>query len=394
MIIIAMQFLIAVLMVACMTQAQEFPIFGLQFSPDGKYLAAASNSNEPPGPIVIWNVSDWSVHQIHRPTKGSLDVDFSPDGSRLAFGTKAGIVGVLEVATGKPVRESNAHSNAVYSVAYSPDGNSLASGGADRLIKMWNVTTGELLRTFEGHRDTVDAVAISPNGKLLLSGGNDSEARLWDIASGQVTKKFTPSELIVRRVDFSDDGNYFLVSSWDGKARIRETDGGHLRAVLPSGSDCADMTRDNRFVVTSGHSSTAMVYAVNLHDATADEQSRIRELIAQLKDESYEVRETAEREISRIGMIAEPQLQQAIDDEDAEIRVRARRLREKVLSPEPIARLAGHRGDVEVVCFSPDGRLIATACRGGDIKIWDASNYSEITWLAVPTTDDTATKLP
>jgi WD40 repeat protein len=154
------------------------------------------------------------------------------------------------------------------------------------------------------------------------------------------------------------------------------------------------MTRDNRFVVTSGHSSTAMVYAVNLHDATADEQSRIRELIAQLKDESYEVRETAEREISRIGMIAEPQLQQAIDDEDAEIRVRARRLREKVLSPEPIARLAGHRGDVEVVCFSPDGRLIATACRGGDIKIWDASNYSEITWLAVPTTDDTATKLP
>jgi WD40 repeat protein len=257
---------------------------------------------------------------------------------------------------------------------------------------MWNVTTGELLRTFEGHRDTVDAVAISPNGELLLSGGNDSEARLWDIESGQVTKKFTPSELIVRRVDFSDDGNYFLVSNWDGKARIRETNSGRLRAVLPSGSDCADMTRDNRFVVTSGHSSTAMVYAVNLHDATADEQSRIRELIARLKDESYEVRETAEREIGRIGMIAEPQLQEAIDDEDAEIRVRSRRLREKVLSPEPIARLAGHRGDVEVVCFSPDGRLISTACRGGDIKIWDTSKYKEVVRLAVPSADDTATK--
>jgi WD40 repeat protein len=392
MITIATNIMIAVLIFASMTHAQEFPIFGLQFSPDGKFLAAASNSNEPPGPVVLWNVNDWSIHHIHRPTKGSLDVDFSPDGSQLAFGTKAGIVGVIDVASGKIIREINAHSNSVYSVAFSPDGNTLASGGADRSIQMWNVTKGELVRTFEGHRDTVDAVAISPNGKLLLSGGNDHEARLWDIETGQVTKKFTPSDLIVRRVDFSDDGNYFLVSSWDGKARIRETDGGRLRAVLPSGSDCADMTRDNRFVVTSGQASTAMVYAIDLHDVTADEQSQIQALIAQLKNESYEVRETAEQEIGRIGMIAEPQLQEAINDEDAEIRVRARRLREKVLSPEPIARLSGHRGDVEVVCFAPDGRLIATACRGGDIKIWDASDYSEVVRLNAPPADETATK--
>ena len=152
-----------------LVEAQEFPIFALQFSPDGRFLAAASNSNDPPGPVVLWNVNDWSIHHIHRPTKGTLDVDFSPDGTQLAFGTKAGIVGVLEVVTGKLLREINAHGNMVFSVAYSPDGQTLASSGEDPAIKLWNLTTGELLRKFEGQRDTVDSVAISPNGKILLS---------------------------------------------------------------------------------------------------------------------------------------------------------------------------------------------------------------------------------
>src|SRR3977135_3823716 len=51
-------------------ESHEYPIFGLQFSPDGKFLAAASSSDDPPGPIVIWKVEGWTVHRVHRPTKG------------------------------------------------------------------------------------------------------------------------------------------------------------------------------------------------------------------------------------------------------------------------------------------------------------------------------------
>ena len=102
-------------------------------------------------------------------------------------------------------------------------------------------------------------------------------------------------------------------------------------------------------------------------------------------DDSYAVRMSALAEIEKFGMIAEPQLREAMRAEDAELRVRARQLRERVLSPEPIAHLGGHRGDVEVVCFSPDSRLLATACRGGDIKVWPTSNFQDPVTLQIRT---------
>jgi WD40 repeat protein len=362
--------------------AHEFPIFGLQFSPDGKFLAAASSSDDPPGPIVIWNVDGWTVHRVHRSTKGSLDVDFSPDGTQLAYATKSGIVGVLEVASGKVVREIHAHGNAVYSIAFSPDVAALASSGADRSIKLWNLSTGTLIRQITGHKETVGGVAISPDGARLVSGSFDTETRLWELPSGNLLRKFKTSDTIVRRVDFSDDGKYFLACSWGGDVRIRETGTCQLRALLKQGTDCADITADNRFVATSGRDSTADVFAVELRDATDEERQRIAQLIEQLRDDRYENRDAASKEIARIGMLAEPQLREAMNHVDAEVRLRSRRLREEVLSPEPIARLSGHRGDVEVVSFSPDGRLLATACRGGDIKVWSTSDYREVAKLS------------
>ncbi len=368
------------------TQAQgppEYPIIGLQFSPDGKYLAASSNSNEPPGPVVIWNVDDWTVHRLHRSTKGIIDVDFSPDGTQLAYAGKNERVGVLDVASGNLLREIEAKSGAVYSVAFTPDGKFLLSGGVEPPIKLWNLSTGELVRTFDDHAETVDSVAVSPDARTLLSGGNDRQARLWNFESGEVTKRFTPTGSIVRRVTFSRDGKFFLVSSWGGDVWIRETATARLRALLKGGSDCADITTDNRLVATSGWGTIAHVFVLNLHDPAPDEVERIALLIERFQDDSYDVRESAAEEIVRIGLPAEPQLRQAMNHEDAEVRVRARRLREKVLSPEPTAQLTGHLGDVEVVCFTADGRLLATACRGGSIMIRNAATWNELKSLTI-----------
>ncbi|HMF15480.1 MAG TPA: hypothetical protein VKE94_24370, partial [Gemmataceae bacterium] len=55
-------------------------------------------------------------------------LDFSPDGRFLATASEDQTVRVWDVKTGKEVVPSRGHRAAVFSVAFSPDGNRLVSG--------------------------------------------------------------------------------------------------------------------------------------------------------------------------------------------------------------------------------------------------------------------------
>ncbi|NQT15999.1 MAG: hypothetical protein HQ582_24805, partial [Planctomycetes bacterium] len=195
---------------------------------------------------------------------------------------------------------------------------------------------------------------------------------------------FKPGNSLVRRVRFSPDGQFFLTSKWDAKTRIRETNSRQLRAVLPGGSNSAAISRDNRLAVTTTYGTMANVYRLQLGPPSQRELERIRTLVRQLDDDDYSVREAASEEIAEIGLVAESILKVALDAASPEVRMRARQLRRRVMSPQPIAELTGHRGDLEVVCLSPDDKLLATGCRGGDLKIWSVPEFKELVTLTAP----------
>ena len=361
--------------------------WGLEFSPDGKWLAAATRTRGQGGPIVLWRVEDWRPQVVRMEPTGGLHVAFSPDGTLLAYSTRSPRVHLLEVPSGKLVRTIEAlpgRQGLVYGVAFSPDGRSLLTAGADHKIHVWNVADGSHVRAIEGHTDTVCVVALSPDGALLLSGGEDCTCRLWDMASGDELWEFRTFGSIVRRVGFSRDGRYFFTSSYDGKTRLRDTKTRELRFAAPGGSDCAAMTRDNRLLVTTGYGTTFNAYRVDFGPPSPQQQQRVLALIRQLDDDDYDIREAAFNEILEIGAVADPLLKEALDDPSPEVRMRAKLLRRQTMSPKPTAELTGHRGDSEVLCFSPDDKLLATGCRGGDLKIWSVPDFKELVSLTAP----------
>src|SRR5262245_62148243 len=65
------------------------------------------------------------------------------------------------------------HTDPVTSVCFSPDGTRLASGSRDETVRVWNARTGKEQRTLKGHTDTVTSVGFSPDGKRIASGSRD-----------------------------------------------------------------------------------------------------------------------------------------------------------------------------------------------------------------------------
>lgn len=134
------------------------PVWGLAWSPDGKFVAAGGRMG-----LIVWNVQGPEAPQtvLLRPVQGSDDLEAS---SQAVLGSTVQGIAFED-----------------HPVAWSPDGALLASGSDDSVIRLWRPMTGELVAVLEEHRQTVTALGWSRDGTLLASAGHDATVRVWDV---------------------------------------------------------------------------------------------------------------------------------------------------------------------------------------------------------------------
>lgn len=356
----------------------------LRFSPDSAKLAAVTGEPDSEGQLIVWNVMERTIAWSQTKPAGLAAINYSPNGAWLAVGGFAPDARILSADDGHELRSLVGHKGPVRCVAFSRDNERLATGGYDKSLKVWNVGDGALLKTLEGHTDRVFSVEFSPDGNRLFSGAFDNTARIWSVPEGRTIQKLD-GDFVAPSVSLSQDGRYFVVARWDGKVRIYDLDANRLVARIPCGGgiDCAELSPDKRWLATCDGSKEAQLRKLELRPPTTDEQARIEGLVRQWSATEFSDRERASADLVSLGMPAESTLFGLETTGNAEQRIRARNARNAIWMAKPII-LDGYRGDVEALSFSPDGRLLATGDRSGEIRLWKVESSKLVATLEIP----------
>jgi len=164
----------------------EMPIKDVAFSPDGKWLAAASDNGD--CAIRIWDLSTRTQVQVLRGhTQGVYTLAWNRTGTMLASGSLDTTARLWDTKTWTTIAELP-HGTRVYGIAFTAEGKLLACACADNLVRFWDVNAGRELAALSGHRNYIHHIAFSPDGRQMISASGDRTLRVWDASSGIETK--------------------------------------------------------------------------------------------------------------------------------------------------------------------------------------------------------------
>ncbi|MBC8353745.1 MAG: protein kinase [Planctomycetes bacterium] len=353
-------------------------VFSLAFSGNGKTLASASSDTS----VKLWDVE---AGIETRTIKGHIDfvygVDISSDGAKVASAGLDRTAILWDTDSGERLHTLEGHSIEVWSVAFSPNGQQLATGSADKTIRLWDVETGELRDVLEGHADRVRSVAFSPDGTSLVSVGHDRTLRTWDL-----TWSNEPSRVPVRNLKRRPVHFFERMSAPNNQMQSIEI--GHT-APLASVAYSAD----GGTIVTGGEDLAVVVWDVaglNAQETNDSHDGSVNWV-------------TYSRDGTRVASASNDKTVRLWDANSGqpvgEPLVHRQRVLSVALSPngtlaasgtfsddlmlwnlvtnEP-TRLKGHEGAISCVCFSHDGKLLASASHDSSVKLWSVDDAAEV----------------
>ncbi|MCA9237634.1 MAG: protein kinase, partial [Planctomycetales bacterium] len=258
-------------------------------------------------------------------------VGFAPDGRHFAAGGWDGSATVWAIDGAQPVLRLP-QGQYVHAVAYDPSGQRLAVGSSDGIVQVYRVSDGEPLARFDRHEDAVLSVRFSPDGSQVLSSGYDNTARLWDAATGRQVQVLRGHSWWVWSAEFSPDAARIVTAGQDGKAIVWRRD------ATGKYQQFTDFTRHRGAVYAAQFSPDGQTVA------TAGYDGRV--------------------------LTWSPDAVQSVDIE--------RRIDDLPDPPAPYRELAGHRGPVRTLAFSPDGAQLASGGQDNVIVLWDATTGAEL----------------
>jgi WD40 repeat protein len=216
---------------------------------------------------------------------------------------------------------------------------------------------------FKGHAGPVNLVCLSRDGKLLASTGQDLTIRLWDMQTGAERAILEGPRQPVHCLCFSPDGK-ILAAAWDDRTiRIWETETGKERATLEGHAKLVNslcFSPDGKTLVSGSDDGTIRIW-------TEEKANPFGPAVKEYKDVILRGHAGAVHAVcfSPDGKT----LASAGGD-------RMIKLWEPAQTSAERATLKGSTGAVHSVCFTPDSQTLVSASDDKMIRLWDMRNYA------------------
>jgi WD40 repeat protein len=211
----------------------------MSFSPDSKYLAAASEE----GRAFVWNIGTGDIREF--PGRW---ISFSTDGERLVTATDSSAT-VWNVADGSKFDELKGQGGQVKTASYFADDRRIITVADDKFIRIWNSEGGQVFTKFNIFRPntatgTATAIEFIDHGKKLVSIVSNSKRQLWQSDSGRALSRptdFISGLTFSQALAFSYDGKQIIVDGFAGAAKLLDVRNAQELAIYPGPSSKSDI---------------------------------------------------------------------------------------------------------------------------------------------------------
>jgi WD40 repeat protein len=316
------------------------------YTPDGKSMVAVGRSS----PVRVWDSATGRIiREIGAAGINYQEIALSPDGKTLATVEDMRRLRLWDLAVGRELRRWHEGKDESYRhLAFSPDGKAVAaavtkSDAATRknkfFVNLWDLSSAtEHRRRLEGDWISVNDLAFSADGKTLAIAGPPGQLQLWDLATGKQGKRLPPMGDQVRSVTFSPDGLRLAASMADGTVRVHDltTSEEHILRLVREQALTPGQGQANRPSRLGPGIMACLAFSPDGSILAAGADSEVRGDYSLAMIHLWDV---------------------------------ARR--------KELRRIPAHQQWVHSLCFSPDGKTLASTGVGPVIGLWDVATGQE-----------------
>ena len=233
------------------------------FSPDSKFIVAAHNSSSRLMSIKNECITIYDVEN-RKPLEGTTievdgiaKVEFSPDGTKIAFQCYADKTFIIDLMTGQ---ELDLEGRDDFAFLY----DNFIAVGLNKDIVMYDYNTGKTIKTLIGHNDDIKTIMYLRNNFIVSESIYDQKSKIikiWDVKTGKCLNEkkedswrhSLKTEQQYNCITHSPDGEFIVTAS--NRMIFWKTATAQFVQFLDTDSDikCITYSPDGQFIASSNN---------------------------------------------------------------------------------------------------------------------------------------------